>query len=117
MKLTKRMKEALGLSMLISAASLAVTFVVLCCKKRSLLAALVAMAALEGGVGACLLAERRMRRVRESTCEDELFDESECREAERRMRGVLGSRHNDDAAPRVLREILRDEDATEADFQ
>lgn len=114
MELTKRTKEALGLSMLISAASLTATFAVMSCKKRG---ALMALAAVEGGIGAYLLAERRMRRVREQTCEDELFDEAECREAERRIRGVLGSRHNDDAAPRVLREILRDEDATEADFQ
>lgn len=117
MKLTKRMKEALGLSLLISAASMVVTFVVLSCKKRSVLAALAAMAALEGGIGACLLTERSLRRAQGEPCEDELFDEAECRMAERRMRGVLGSRHNEDAAPRVLREIPRDEDATEADFQ
>ena len=112
--LSKRTKETLGLSMLISAASLSATFLVLNCKKRG---ALMALAAVEGGIGAYLLAEHRVRRAREQSCEDELFDEAECREAERRMRGVLGSRHNDDAAPRVLREILRDEEATEADFQ
>ena len=117
MKLTKRMKEALGLSMVISAVSMAVIFVVLSCKKRSILAALATMAAVEGGIGAWCLSERRMKRLRNQPCEEELFDEAECRDAERRMRGILGSRHNDDAAPRVLREILRDEDATEADFQ
>ncbi|MBR6728507.1 MAG: hypothetical protein IKM08_09975 [Clostridia bacterium] len=117
MKLTKRMKEALGLSMLISAATLVVTFVVLSCKKRSILAALATMAAAEGACGALLLAERRIKRVQSEPCEDELFTEEECREANIRMRGVLGSRHNEDAAPRVLREIPRDEEATEADFQ
>ncbi|MBQ8341639.1 MAG: hypothetical protein IJY22_04600 [Clostridia bacterium] len=117
MKLTKRVKETLGLSMLISAASMAVLFVVLSCKKRSILAALATLAAVEGGIGAWLLSEQRMKKLRNQSCEDELFDEEECREAERRMRGVLGSRHNEDAAPRVLREIPRDEEATEADFQ
>jgi hypothetical protein len=117
MKLTKRMKEALGLSMLISAATMVVTLVVLTCKKRSLLAALAAMAAVEGACGAYLLAERHAKRVVGEPCEDELFTEEECLVAERRMRGALGSRHSEDAAPRVLREIPRDEEATEADFQ
>ena len=112
--LTKRTGEALGLSMLISAASLSAAALVLNCKKRG---ALMALAAVEGGIGAYLLTQRRVCRVRGQVCEDELFDEAECREAERRIRGVLGSRHNDDAAPRVLHEILRDEEATEADFQ
>lgn len=114
MKLTKQIKESLGLSMLISATTLAAASAVLPTKKRGVL---LGIAALESACGAYLLAERRMRRVREEVCEDELFDEVECREAERRMRGVLGSRHSDDAAPRVLREIPRDEEATEADFQ
>ena len=117
MKLTKRMKEALGLSMLISAVSMVVTFVVLSCKKRSVLAALAAMAAVEGVCGACLLADRRTKRAGGEACEEELFTEEECREVERCMRGVLGNRHSDDAAPRVLREIPRDEEATEADFR
>lgn len=117
MKLTTRMKEALGLSMLISAASLVVTFVVLSCKKRSVIAALAAMAAVEGAWGACLLSKKKMEKARSEAREDELFNEEECREAHVRIRGVLGNRHDQEVAPRVLREIPRDEDATEADFQ
>ena len=48
----------------------------------------------------------------------ELFDEAECREADAHIRQVLGgARRGGEAAPRMLREIPRDEEATEADFQ
>ena len=117
MKLTNRIKEVLGLSLLISAVSLVVNVVVLACKKRSLLGALAAVAAAEGVCGACLLAKKKMKKVQGEPAEDELFTEEECKEANARMRGVLGNRHDQEVAPKILREIPRDEDATEADFQ
>ena len=125
MKLTRKQKDVIGLSMLISAILLTVTFLVVAIRKRSIWAALAAVLAAEGVVGYWLLAEPKTRKLRKRRCQraliplddEELFDEEECLEADARIRKVLGGKHGGEAAPRVLREIPRDEDATEADFQ
>ena len=121
MKLTRRMKETLGISMLISAVGLVVTFVAVACRKRSLLAAIALLAAGELVAGACLVEDAkpasRARKAKNALSEEELFTDAECREAHAHIRNVLCGRHEEEPAPRVIREIPRDEDATEADFQ
>jgi|GEM_PF-2035023 len=126
MKLTRRQKETVGFSMIFSAITLMVSFAVIACRKRSILAALAAVAAAEGVTGYLLLTDpkprkscraRKGQKCADKEAEEELFDAEECREADAHIRQVLGGRHNEEAAPRVLREIPRDEDATEADFQ
>lgn len=122
MKLSRRMKETLGLSMLISAVGLVVTFVAVACRKRSLLSAIALLAAGELAVGAYLVESTaptsRARKARAAAPgAEELFTDAECREANAHIRNVLCGRHEEEAAPRVIREIPRDEEATEADFQ
>ena len=123
MKLTKRIKENLGISMLISAISLVFTFLVLAVRKKSLLQAMLVFAAAEGTVGALLVMERERQKEKAEAAAneepEELFDEEESREAELRVRSVLGGQRDDEYedTPAVRREIPRDEDATEADFQ
>ena len=123
MKLTKRIKENLGISMLISAISLVFTFLVLAVRKKSLLQAMLVFAAAEGAVGALLVTERERKKEQAQAAAaeepEELFDEEESREAELRVRSVLGGQRDDEYedTPAVRREIPRDEDATEADFQ
>ena len=123
MKLTRKQKETVGFSMLFSALVLMISFVVTACRRRSILAALAAIAAAEGVTGYLLLTDpqpakprKRKKKVPEGE-EEELFDEQECREADAHIRRVLGGKQGEEAAPSVLREIPQDEDATEADFQ
>lgn len=123
MKLSQRIKENLGISMLISAISLVFTFLVLAVRKKSLLQAMLVFAAAEGTVGALLVMERERKKEQAEAAAneepEELFDEEESREAELRVRSVLGGQRDDEYedTPAVRREIPRDEDATEADFQ
>ena len=126
MKLTRRQKEAIGFSMLISALVMMVSFLVLAFRKRSIWAALLAIAAAEGVAGYLLLTDPKPAKPRHGKRraivalddDEELFDETECREADAHIRQVLGgTRRGGEAAPRMLREIPRDEEATEADFQ
>lgn len=116
MKLTRKQKENLGFSMLISAVGLVITFIVLSCRKRSVFAALSAMALAEGAVGYLLLTDPDPRKVKKQEAE-ELFSEEECREADAHIRQVLRGKRDGEASRQVLKEIPRDEDATEADFQ
>ncbi len=61
MKITRKIKEMLGISMMVSAVTLAVTFLVLSFRRRSMLAALSALAAAEGTVGLWLLVDARAK--------------------------------------------------------
>ena len=124
MKLTRRNKEIVGISMLISAVSLLFTFIALACRKRSALTALAMLLAAESAAGAALLVEEPVRRKaaarraakesEESALDEveELFSEEEADEAAAHVRGELSGNE-----PRARREIPQDEDATEADFQ
>jgi hypothetical protein len=109
--------------MLISAASLVIGFIVLAYRKKSIAAAVLALAAAEGIVGTALLSDATSRRRakterRRADAEElELFDDAECRTAVAHMASVLGGRHDEGEPTSLLREIPRDEEATEADFQ
>ena len=122
-KLSRRAKEAVGISMLISAFSLVIGFIVLAYRKRSIAAAVLALAAAEGAPGAILLADASSRRRAKKAARDaneeeiELFEGEDCEAARVHMRTVLGGRHDEGEPTSILREIPRDEEATEADFQ
>lgn len=116
MKLTRKQRDTLGLGMLVSAVGLVITFIVLSCRKRSVLAAFAAMALAEGSLAYLLLTDPDPRKVRRDG-EDELFTEAECREADAHIRQTLRGKQEAEAARKVLKEIPMDEDATEADFQ
>ena len=95
LKLTKRVKEALGISLLLSAISLVVSFIVLACRKKSLAAAVLALAATQGALGAVLLGDATSRRHakkerrRADEEEIELFDAATCRAATARVHRTL----------------------------
>ena len=129
MKLTRRNKEIVGISMLISAVSLLFTFITLACRKRSALTALAMLMAAEGAAGAALLVDEPVRRAKaarraakkaeeeEMSEVEELFSEEEIDEAAAHIRTVLAGRQEEGELPRALRDIPQDEDASEADFQ
>lgn len=116
MKLTRRQKDTLGFGMLVSAVGLAITFIVLSCRKRSVFAALAALAVADGAAGYLLWTDPGMGKGKRQS-EEELFTTEECREADAHIRQVLRGKQEEESTRRVLREIPRDEDATEADFQ
>ena len=116
MKATRKQEQMLQLGVILSAAALAVSFLITACRKRSLRAAIVAVLAAGCGVGGVRLASGGGRRHGVPD-EERLFTDEECRAAEAHVRRVLGGRHDEQVPPRVLREIPRDEEATEEDFQ
>ena len=97
----KEQKQALGLSAVLSAIALAVTFLILAVRKRSITGALLALATATGGaVGATLLLDAAVAPdpdgesvvlPGEDAEEDqaELFDESEALEAARSIENLL----------------------------
>ena len=123
----KRLREIVGLSALISALSLCITFIVLSIRKKSVWQAILAIAAAEGAVGAAMLLTKDYVKSNtksadpddeEPVDDEELFDEEECEEAELRVRSVLGGSADGETAgaPSARREVPRDEEATEEDF-
>lgn len=91
-------------------------------RKHSFLAAFSLLAAAEGAAGLWLLLDGKSTpRKACGTChdrdeeEDELFSEEECRVADAHIRSVLGGDDEEEGGV-TLREVPRDEDATEADF-
>ena len=112
MKLTRKQKDRIGLGALISAVVLTVTFITLSFRKRSILAALAAMAMASGAVGGLLLTDSDAQ-SRAKHGEEELFDEAECREADARVRQSLRGKRGGEGARNVLKEILCDEECEE----
>ena len=123
-KFSRRAKEITGISMLFSAFLLMIGFVVPLVRKRSLSAAVLGVLGVaEGTAGAVLLADAGVQRRARAVAHDaqsqeiELFDGEESRAAAAHIRHVLGGHHEEAAPAPVLRDIPRDEEATEADFQ
>ena len=61
MKITRKIMEMLGISMMVSAVTLVLVFLVLSIRRRSVLAALALLAAAEGTVGLWLLVDARSK--------------------------------------------------------
>jgi hypothetical protein len=115
MKASRKQKQVLDLGVILAAASLAVSFLITACRKRSIRAAVGAI--LSAGCGVALTVARDgTGQYRKQPAEEKLFTDEECRAARAHVRCVLGGRHDEQAPPRVLREIPRDEEATEEDF-
>ena len=97
----KEQKQALGLAAVFSAIALAITFLVLAVRKRSITGALLALASATGGaVGATLLLDSAvapdpdgenvvMPEENAAECEEELFSEDEADLAAQSLESVL----------------------------
>ena len=126
----KRSKLYIGISLVASALTLVLTFIVLCIKKKNIGKAILAIAALEGSIGAALILSHLDDENKLSPCkgifkEDknfEFFDDAEAEDTDKIVSSELG---DDEIVPadegelkyKLNFEIPRDEDATEADFQ
>ncbi len=126
----KRSKLYIGISLVASAVTLVVTFIVLCIKKKNIGKALLAIAALEGGVGAALILSHLDDENKLSPCrgifrEDknfEFFDDDEVGDTNKIVSFELEdnetvSYDESELKYKLKFEIPRDEEATEADFQ
>lgn len=120
----KRNRDYLTLSLLASAAAFAVIFVIACIRKKSLVAALAAVAALNTAGGVWLV--NSMRRKNGGYLFDlfdegdyEVFDDEEAKRADRAVRSVLYGKRSGDNSGRTaapIRQIPVDDTATEAEF-
>ena len=116
-KVSRKQKQALELGVIFSAAALAVSFLITACRKRSICAAIGAILSAGCGIGCLAATDEGVKRYKKQSAEEKLFTEEECRASRAHVRRVLGGRHDEQVPPRVLREIPRDEEATEDDFQ
>ena len=107
------------------AISLIVVFLSVCIRKKSLTKALLAVAAMEGALGALLLWQQDLEERRASAPrftfdgpDEELFDEAEADVVEDHLGEVLGGTSAADREPagKPIFTIPVDEETTEADF-
>ncbi len=137
----KKMRVVDALRLVVCALHLVVTFLVLSFKKRSPWQAVLLLASTGMTMSVLLMPEEKLedkiRRKAKKECEqsaedgadedfetmmngeDEIFTEDESAEAEARMRETLSGNGDEETAtaPSARREIPRDEEASEADFQ
>lgn len=140
-KCEKKMSPVAAMRLVVCALHLAVTFLVLSFKKRSPWQAIVLLASTGITMGALLTPEEKLkvtvcRKAKKEASQDaqdgadedfeeminggdEIFTEEESAEAEARMRETLSGNSDEETvtAPSTKREIPRDEEASEADFQ
>lgn len=117
-------RDYLALSLLVSAAAFTGIFAVACVKRKSLVAALAAVAAINTAGGMWLVSSMRKKNggylfdlFDES--DYEVFDDDEAKRAYRTVRsGLYGKRSGDNAGRTAapIRPIPVDDTATEADF-
>lgn len=121
MKLDQKQRHIVGISLVFSAISLMLSFIVLCFKKKSLLSAILALAAAEGIVGLSMIKDIELPKKEAAEDEEEpseLFDDEELAYAESVIDAELSQRNDTEApaAPNAKREIPKDDEASEADF-
>lgn len=143
MKKLKKCNPICALKTAVAALHLVVTFLVLSCKKRSVWQAILLMASTGLTLGVLLTPEEKLEKKlscpKKKACaegeepedccdgedadaeeaDEEFFTEEESAEMEERMRYALGGDRDGETAtaPSAKREIPRDEEASEADFQ
>ncbi len=120
----RREREYLGIALLFSAFMLVCIFIITCIRKKNLLAAIAAVAAIDVAGGYWLL--RRARKKNNGYAFDffdednyEVFDDDEIESADRAIHAGFHKRQRADNAGRAARpayEIPVDDEATEADF-
>ncbi|MBQ8388450.1 MAG: hypothetical protein IJX46_05965 [Clostridia bacterium] len=123
MKLTRKERGFLGLSLIFSACMLVIVFIITCIKKKNLLAALAAVAAIDVAAGCWFLHRTKKNNGYAFDFFDEddyeIFDEEEAKDAEKAIYASFLKRRGTENAGRSAKpvyEIPVDEDASEEDF-
>lgn len=97
--MNKRTKFYIGVTLVVSAITAMITFIALCFKKKSALAALAALAATEGLVGLALIEDNNILK-RKKTVVIEVEDDTQ----------------EEPEAERIEFDVPKDDEATEEDF-
>ena len=111
----KKIRLYVGIALVIQAFSFFVMFIILCVKKKSIAAAFLAVAAMEGAVGGYLIyQEKKAKKLSYGGIDDEgLFDNNSFDFDDSMINSDI---YGNDLGTLDV-DILRDEDASEADFQ
>ena len=120
----KKKCDYIGLSLIVSAVILTLVFIVACIKKKSLLAALSAVAAANAAGCWCFLNHKRKKNGGHffdffDESKYEIFDKEELEHAARAIRASFCKKRVTDECGRTAKpiyEIPVDEETTEADF-
>ena len=125
----KKSKLYIGISLVASAITLTATFIVLCIKKKNVGKAILAIAAIESGVGAAMILSHLEDENKLSPCRGifkesdnyEFFDDAEADNTDKIVNSELDESEEaldeGELKYKLKFEIPRDEEATEADFQ
>ena len=110
MKITRKI---VAVTLLVQAFSFFITFIILCVKKKSIAAAFLAIALMEGAVGGYLFYQiKQENKLKYSLADDELlFDDDFNFDDSMINSSVYGSDNGE-----FLSDVLVDEDASESDF-
>jgi len=109
----KKTRLFVGISLVVQAFSFLIMFLILCTKKKSIAAAFLAVAAMEGACGAYLLYQEKSEGAQEDFDASEFFADEDFNFDDSMINAdVYGQ--NDGA---IDSDIPTDDEATEADFQ
>ena len=110
----KKIRLYVGIALVIQAFSFFVMFIILCVKKKSIAAAFLAVAAMEGAVGGYLIYQEKNSKKLSYGFEDEsLFDDTSFDFDDTMINSDI---YGNDLGTFDV-DVLKDEDASEADFQ
>ena len=116
--MNKKTKFFIGIALVISAITTLFTFISLCFKKKSAIAALAALAAAEGLIGLALIEDNKGRFCKKSVAADIALSEGDTVEfAEATADAESSDTDGENASDsRIEFEIPKDEEACEDDF-
>lgn len=112
--MNKRTKFYIGVTLVVSAITAMVTFIALCFKKKSALAALAALATAEGLIGLALIEDNNVFKRRKTA--SETLDDIDLSEGDIDAELTYKNDGEGSAAPRIDFEVPMDDEATEEDF-
>lgn len=114
--MNKRTKFFIGVTLIISAITTTVTFIALCFKKKSALAALAALATAEGIIGLSLIEENNFLCKKKCKADDELDEDIDLDMSDIDAELTYKNDGEGAGAPHIRYEIPKDEEASEEDF-
>lgn len=120
----KQTNQVVAISLIVAAASMIVVFLSVCIRRKSLSKALLAVAAMEGTLGALLLAREHLEERRANAPrfafdgpDEEMLDETDLDAVEDHLDEVLSGVADREPAAKPIFTIPVDEEATVADFE
>lgn len=116
--MNKRTKFYIGIALVISAVTTTCTFIALCFKKKSAIAALIALAAAEGVIGLALIEDNNFLKRKKAVAENDMFDLDDIDLSQDDIDSELSFKNDGEgsSAPILDFEVPKDDEASEEDF-